>query len=124
MKLLKSVAIIGAAVASLSTASLALADTAYENDSGQSAQLSHVMQGKRNQPVNEGGEVSRIQENAIKAYRQRNMLGQSDALSQTKPYTPLGPINPPSSYESSAGETQQSYDSKRNSSKIGNRQDW
>lgn len=93
MKVLRSMVVLSVAVTGLSSVSLAIADTVYENDSGQSAQMSHLRQDQRSQTANEGRAARGQADVSVRAFRQRNLLGQSDAMSQTQPYGSLSVVN-------------------------------
>ena len=80
MKSLRTLVILNAAVASLFSASLALADTAYESGASDQRGLT-----------------------VVEEFRQRNLLGQSDAVSQTQPYDSLSLVNQAGLKQASSG---------------------
>lgn len=96
MSTLSRMAVIGIVAVSFFSATIVLADTRYDNDLGQSAQLSHTVQDQRSHSASiqdghmEGDKKMANQENrVVEKFRQRNTLGQSDAMSKTRPYTSL-----------------------------------
>lgn len=83
----------GLTVSSLSSGAIALADTGYDNDFGQSAQMSHIVQDQQSRSssqqkarMEESKKASSQENSVVEELRQRNMLGQSDAMSKSRPY--------------------------------------
>ena len=126
MKATKAIALLSTVTALSLSASLALADRVVENDAGQSAQLEHVLQDKRKPLSNR--DVSNAEDrgdmDAVEDYRQSNLLGQSDALSKTKPYASLVLINLAVDKKSGINKKQQNYNATNHSSSRDNRRDW
>lgn len=95
MNTLKTSVSVATAIIGLGFGSSVLADTAYENDLGQSAQMSHTIQDQdsragssRHQGV-ESNQQELQSSQVVEEFRERNTLGQSDAMSKTKPYRSL-----------------------------------
>lgn len=92
MNTLKTSVSIATAVIGLGLGSSALADTAYENDLGQSAQMSHTSQDQNSRAGSSGSQRVESNQQALQSvqvvekFRERNTLGQSDGMSKTKPY--------------------------------------
>ena len=127
MKATKAIALLST-VATLSlSAIIALADRPAENIAGQSAQLEHVLQDKREPLSNRDASNAEVGSDmdAVEAYRQSNLLGQSDALSKTKPYASLSLINLAVDKKSGINKIQQqNYEATNHSSSRDNRRDW
>ncbi|WP_143097653.1 hypothetical protein [Modicisalibacter xianhensis] len=126
MKATKAIALLST-VATLSlSAIIALADRPAENIAGQSAQLEHVLQDKREPLSNRDASNAEVGSDmdAVEAYRQSNLLGQSDALSKTKPYASLSLINLAVDKKSGINKKQQNYEATNHSSSRDNRRDW
>jgi len=126
MKSTKAIALLSTASALALSASLALADRAVENNTGQSAQLEHMRQDKSeplsNRDTSNADGISGT--DTVADYRRLNLLGQSDALSKTEPYAPLSLINTPTSNQTSTNNKQQGYEATNRSSSRDNRRDW
>lgn len=93
MSMLKKMATTGITIFSLYSGAIALADTGYVNDLGQSAQMSHTVQdqksrssSQRDSRMEESQKASSQENGVVEELRQRNTLGQSDAMSKTRPY--------------------------------------
>ena len=90
----KSAALI-VTMTSLSVATLAFASAGYEDNPGQSDQLSKVMERLSSQDALDRDEWrnSKMDEDkkqsALKMFREHNMQGQSGGMSSTKPYVDL-----------------------------------
>lgn len=85
---------VATAIIGLGFGSSALADTAYENDLGQSAQMSHTIHDQNSRSDSSGDQGVESKQTlqsfqVVEEFRERNMLGQSDAMSKTKPYRSL-----------------------------------
>lgn len=94
MKIMKHMTIVAIASVGLFSVAIASADASYDNASGQSAQMSHTMQdrGQQDAETKETREATRDirhqEPKKVELLRQRNKLGQSDAMSVTPAYQP------------------------------------
>lgn len=95
MKTWKKIVTLGMAVTGLTSTSMVLANVSYENSEGQSAQLTHTMQDQGNQGSSQDGKKvdgslrAAAEAELVRKLGQNNTLGQSEAMSKTKPYISL-----------------------------------
>ncbi|KGE78564.1 hypothetical protein [Halomonas salina] len=116
-------------LASLSAATSALASPTYENDAGQSAQLTHAMahQGQDSATATatwspgDNRYISTGKTMLVEAFRQDHTLGQSDAVSKSRPYVELARSIQAGPKTSFTVETSTYHDSE---DRIGNPLDW
>ncbi|QEA37646.1 hypothetical protein FGL86_00210 [Pistricoccus aurantiacus] len=130
MMSLKQLAAISVSIIGLSSASLALADMPYENKAGQSAQMTHDMQRQNESAASANGTWNKKSQTGntshrgnkfVESFRQSNTLGQSDAISKTRPYASLNKNYEPSPKPSLKADTSTYHDNK---DRIGRRLDW
>ncbi|QFU02084.1 hypothetical protein FIU83_10575 [Halomonas sp. THAF5a] len=116
-------------LAGLSTAASALASPLYENDAGQSAQLTHFMTHKVQVSATaiatwspgDNRYSSTDKTMMVESFRQDHALGQSDALSKSRPYAELAKGIQAGPKTSFTVETSTYHD---NEDRIGNPLDW
>ena len=116
-------------LAGLSTAASALASPLYENDAGQSAQLTHAMthQGQGSATAiatwspGDNRYIRTDKSMMVESFRQDHALGQGYAVSKSRPYVELAKGIQAGPETSFTGETSTYHDSE---DRIGNSLDW